>query len=489
MTQIAVEHGRNEPEFTVSQLSGALKRMVEDAFGAVRLRGEISGYRGPHGSGHAYFALKDDKARIEAVIWRGSFSKLRIKPEEGMEVVVTGKLTTYPGSSKYQIVIESLEPAGVGALMALIEERRQRLKLEGLFEEARKKSLPFIPKVVGVITSPTGAVIRDILHRIDERFPLHVLLWPVRVQGETTAQEAIAALHGFNALTEDVGDFVPRPDVLILARGGGSLEDLWEFNDEALVRAVADSTIPVIAAIGHETDWTLVDLAADIRAPTPTAAAEMVVPVRAELEANLASLKARLGAAISRLRDDHRQRLDSLSRALPTLDHLLALPRRRYDELERRITRALLIAVEKKRAYFDGQAKRIFSSPIRHQLTYQRERLNERGQRIARAFAFLIEKKQQHFVNLNRLLATVDYKNILKRGFALVLDETGHPVKETAAIKKDHRLLLRFSDGDIAVQALSIRQKEEKNSPTVAASKTESVVTAFDKSKAQGTLF
>ncbi|KAB2863753.1 MAG: exodeoxyribonuclease VII large subunit, partial [Bauldia sp.] len=245
----------NAAEYTVSELSGALKRTVEDAFGNVRVRGEISGYRGPHSSGHAYFALKDERARLEAVIWKGTFSRLKFRPEEGMEVIASGKLTTYPGSSKYQIVIESLEPAGAGALMALLEERRRRLAAEGLFDQARKRRPPFMPRVIGVVTSPTGAVIRDIVHRISDRFPLHVVVWPVRVQGETAGAEVAAAVAGFNDL-DPLGP-IPRPDVLIVARGGGSLEDLWGFNDEAVVRAVAASRIPVISAVGHETDWTL----------------------------------------------------------------------------------------------------------------------------------------------------------------------------------------------------------------------------------------
>ena len=276
---LANDSPSNAAEFTVSEISNALKRTVEDAFGNVRVRGEISGYRGPHSSGHAYFALKDDRSRIEAVIWKGTFRGLRFRPEEGMEVIAQGRLTTYPGSSKYQIVIESLEPAGAGALMALLEERRRRLAAEGLFDATRKQLLPFMPKVIGVVTSPTGAVIRDIIHRISDRFPLHVLVWPVRVQGETTGAEVSAAVTGFNALA--AGGRIPRPDVLIVARGGGSLEDLWGFNDEAIVRAVAGSLIPVISAVGHETDWTLIDHAADVRAPTPTGAAEMAVPVKA----------------------------------------------------------------------------------------------------------------------------------------------------------------------------------------------------------------
>ena len=268
----------NAPEITVSELASALKRAIEDRFGYVRVRGEISGYRGPQSSGHAYFSLKDANARLDAVIWRTTLQRMRVKPEEGLEVIATGRLTTFPGKSTYQIVIDSLELAGIGALMALLEARRRKLAAEGLFDVARKRKVPFLPRIVGVVTSPTGAVIRDILHRLADRFPVRVIVWPVRVQGETSAAEVAAAIDGFNALAID--GIAPRPDVLIVARGGGSLEDLMSFNDEAVVRAVAGSAIPLIAAVGHETDWTLIDHAADVRAPTPTAAAEFAVPVR-----------------------------------------------------------------------------------------------------------------------------------------------------------------------------------------------------------------
>src|SRR5271167_3670431 len=288
--------GTNAPEITVSELSNSLKRAIEDRFGYVRVRGEISGYRGPHSSGHAYFCLKDANARLDAVVWRTAFQRLRLKPEEGLEVVATGRLTTFPGKSTYQIVIEALELAGVGALMALLEARRRKLAEEGLFDAARKRKIPFLPRVVGVVTSPTGAVIRDILHRLSDRFPVRVLVWPVRVQGETSAAEVAAALDGFNGLA--LGGPVPRPDVLIVARGGGSLEDLWGFNEEIAVRAAAESAIPLIAAVGHETDWTLLDLVADARAPTPTAAAEFATPVRVDLIASLAELDARGRGAI-----------------------------------------------------------------------------------------------------------------------------------------------------------------------------------------------
>jgi exodeoxyribonuclease VII large subunit len=305
----------NAPEITVSELASALKRAIEDRFGYVRVRGEISGYRGRHSSGHAYFSLKDANARLDAVIWRMTLGRMRVKPEEGLEVVATGRLTTFPGKSTYQIVIESLELAGIGALMVLLEARRRKLGEEGLFDAARKRKVPFLPRVVGVVTSPTGAVIRDILHRLADRFPVRVIVWPVRVQGETSAAEVAAAVDGFNALAIDGP--APRPDVLIVARGGGSLEDLMSFNDEAVVRAVARSLIPLIAAVGHETDWTLIDHAADVRAPTPTAAAEFAAPVRAELLATIADLDARRRGAILRFSQRLRSDLRALTRALP----------------------------------------------------------------------------------------------------------------------------------------------------------------------------
>jgi len=271
----------NAAEYTVSEIAKAVQRTVEDEFGNVRVRGEISGFRGQHASGHAYFTLKDADASIDAVIWKTAWFRLQFKPQEGLEVIASGRLSTFPKSSKYQLIIEQIQPAGAGALMALLEERRRKLAAEGLFARERKRPLPYLPNVIGVVTSPTGAVIRDILHRLNDRFPRHVLVWPVRVQGETSGAEVAAAVRGFNQLPD--GGPIPRPDLLIVARGGGSIEDLWGFNDEDVVRAVAGSGIPVISAVGHETDTTLIDHAADLRAPTPTGAAELAVPVRAEL--------------------------------------------------------------------------------------------------------------------------------------------------------------------------------------------------------------
>lgn len=460
------------------------------------MRGEISGYRGPHSSGHAYFALKDERARLEAVIWRGSMSRIKFRPEEGMEVIATGKLTTYPGSSKYQIVIEQMEPAGAGALMALLEERKQRLAQEGLFDAARKQLLPFMPRTIGVITSPTGAVIRDIIHRITDRFPLHVLVWPVRVQGETTGNEVSQAVTGFN--TDYFGTILPKPDVIIVARGGGSLEDLWGFNDESVVRAVAASAIPVISAVGHETDWTLIDLAADIRAPTPTGAAEMAVPVRAELQVQLASYSARLSAAISRLIDRRRENYRGLQRGLPSTDQLLALPRRRFDEASSRLNRALTAGTAQKRARFDGLQRHLTPRLLNQQLREHKLQLKQLHRRLPRGLAIHIqsnrnllaqtvarlngdmilrsaqqqklnlkniqrradqaiglklERQAQRNQELTRLMDSLSHTSVLKRGFAIVMNDKGIPVKAAAGIATGDQMTIRFHDGDTSVIA------------------------------------
>src|SRR5947199_2069783 len=306
----------NLPEYTVSELSQALKRSVEENFSYVRVRGEISGYK-RHSSGHCYFALKDAEAVLDAVCWRQTAIRLPIRPEDGMEVVCTGRLTTYPGRSKYQLVVDSIALAGIGALLRLLEERRQRLAAEGLFAAERKKKLPFLPQVIGIVTSPTGAVIRDILHRLADRFPRRVLLWPVAVQGDGAAAQIAAAIDGFNRIA--AGASVPRPDLLIVARGGGSLEDLMAFNEEIVVRAAAASAIPLISAVGHETDTTLIDFVSDRRAPTPTAAAEMAIPARADLLADVAQKAARLAGALAGATRERRLRLIRAERGLPDL--------------------------------------------------------------------------------------------------------------------------------------------------------------------------
>ncbi|XSG80978.1 MAG: exodeoxyribonuclease VII large subunit [Methyloligella sp. ZOD6] len=483
----------NLTEYTVSELSFSLKRTVEDAYGHVRLRGEISGFRGQHASGHAYFTLKDEKACIDAVCWRSTFGRLKFKPEEGLEVVATGKVTTYPGRSKYQIVIEQLEPAGLGALMALLEERKKKLAAEGLFDEARKKPLPFLPQVIGVVTSPTGAVIRDILHRLEDRFPSHVLLWPCRVQGETCAQEVAAAIEAFNAL--DGSGLMPRPDLIIVARGGGSLEDLWGFNEEAVVRAAFASDIPLISAVGHETDWTLIDMVADYRAPTPTGAAERAVPVRADLLLQVSGFGVRMGGVLRSSLGGHRNRFLAASRGIPKPSAILALPRQHFDSVSGRLGRGTLAHVQRARSLFAGQAMRLpklsqlilaprhrFDATARmlapalaanardhrgrfdraaqlrpHLLAGRtrtsRERLTRLERQARRGMAAEIALKRRRLEEQAKLLVSLGPQNVLARGFALVRDEAGEVVRKAANVRPGTGLDLQFADGHLGAVA------------------------------------
>ena len=394
----------NSPELSVSELSAALKRTVEDRFGLVRVRGEISNFRGQHSSGHAYFVLKDQSARLDAVIWKGVFGRLKHKPQEGLEVVATGKITTYPGKSSYQIVIEALEPAGVGALMALLDERRRKLAAEGLFDPARKQLPPYLPEVVGIVTSPTGAVIRDILHRLADRFPRRVLVWPVRVQGETAAGEVAAAIEGFNALP--AGGKIPRPDVLIVARGGGSLEDLWAFNEEIVVRAAAASMIPLVSAIGHETDTTLIDFAADLRAPTPTGAAEKIVPVRADLAVQTAEIALRLERAERRLRERRLTDLRAFARMLPRADDVLAGSRQSLDAQ----TSALRAAARDALARRAARLARLDALLAKHapgaELARARARLSRAAERLGDLAGRQAERRRDRLADLDRRLQT-----------------------------------------------------------------------------------
>jgi len=443
--------GANAPEFSVSELSGAIKRALEEGFGYVRLKGEISGYRGPHASGHCYFALKDDKAKIEAVVWKGTFGRLRFKPEEGMEVIAQGKITTFPGSSKYQIVIEALEPAGAGALMALLEERKRKFAAEGLFEEGRKKPRPFLPKVVGIVTSPTGAVIRDMLHGFNERYPTRVLLWPVRVQGEGSAAEVAAAIRGFNAL--EAGGRIPRPDVLIVARGGGSLEDLWSFNEEIVVRAVAESRIPLISAVGHETDWTLIDLVADARAPTPTKAAEWAVPKYSELIDTLEKMMLRKRTAVRRALESAKTHLKASSRGLPKLQDLVALPRQRFDSIDRRLSRALLANTRAHATRLARVSGRLTTGPILQKHSRCGERLQVLERRAGRALLNRVAVSRRVLDGKAALLKSLGYQSILSRGFALVRNEAGQTIRLAASVVAGTLLNVEFSDGRIAAIA------------------------------------
>ena len=462
MTQAATQPplGANVTEFTVSDLAGAIKRALEEGFGFVRLRGEISGFRGHHASGHCYFGLKDDKAKIDAVVWKTTWQRLKVKPEEGMEVVVLGRVTTYPGSSKYQIVIESLEPAGVGALIALIEERKRKLAAEGLFEEARKKPRPYLPRLVGIITSPTGAVIRDMLHGFSERFPTRVIVWPVRVQGETCAAEVAAAIAGFNAIAP--GGRLARPDILIVARGGGSLEDLWGFNEEIVVRAVAASRIPVISAVGHETDWTLIDLVADARAPTPTKAAEWAVPKFVELAESTDKFGLRLTSAARRSLQSARTHLKAAARGLPRLEDIVAMPRQRFDACEKRLARALLANTRAHHTRYVRTASRLRPGPIRQRISVCGERASALQARVGQALLNRLAARRRQLESAGKLLASLSYQGVLQRGFVLVRDVDGRMVREAAAVHAGDALELEFRDGRVDAETRSVRAGGDK---------------------------
>jgi exodeoxyribonuclease VII large subunit len=392
----------NQPEYTVSELSGAVKRVIEGEFGLVRVRGEVGRVSRP-ASGHLYFDLKDDRSVIAAISWKGQVARMQVRPEEGMEVVATGRMTTFPGQSKYQLIVDDVAPAGAGALMAMLEKRKAALGAEGLFDPARKQLIPYLPKVIGVVTSPSGAVIRDILHRLRDRFPRHVLVWPVAVQGQDCAAQVAAAIKGFNAI--EPGGPIPRPDVLIVARGGGSLEDLWGFNEEIVVRAAAESMIPLISAVGHETDTTLIDYAADLRAPTPTAAAELAVPVRLELLATLEALGARLVRGIGQGVVLRRQRLRDLGRALPRVETLVATPRQRLDAAGMRLGSGLGLAVAKKHREFDRLAGRLQPAALRGLVARQMDLLSAREERLGRAILLRLERRGERLADLAARLA------------------------------------------------------------------------------------
>ncbi|MCF8467168.1 MAG: exodeoxyribonuclease VII large subunit [Sneathiella sp.] len=434
----------NIHEYTVSELSGALKRTVEDIFGHVRVRAEISGLKRA-ASGHVYLSLKDDKAVLDGIMWRGTADRLSFRPEDGLEVICTGKLTTYPGRSKYQIVIEAMEPAGIGALMALLEERKRKLAAEGLFDAAQKKPLPYIPATIGVVTSPTGAVIRDILHRLRDRFPTHVLLWPVLVQGETAASQIAAAIRGFNALKAD-GD-IPRPDLIIVARGGGSLEDLWAFNEEEVVRAAAASVIPLISAVGHETDTTLIDYASDRRAPTPTAAAEMAVPVRSELIAYVEDQERRIKRSLSRSISDKRERLAGLVRGLRDPNSLIAEKVQHLDHLESRLRQSVLNGLSFKKQRFAGAEAKLRPQLLSRSMIQYEEQLINFDRRMNGSMAVKQARAADRLNATVRLLESLSFKRVLKRGYSIVWGEKGKPVVSVASATAGRSVEVEFADG------------------------------------------
>ncbi|MBL3574348.1 exodeoxyribonuclease VII large subunit [Rhodovulum sulfidophilum] len=498
--------GPNSPEFTVSEISGAVKRTVEGAFSHVRVRGEVGRVSLPR-SGHIYLDLKDDRNVLASVIWKGTAQRLATRPEEGMEVIATGRLTTFGGQSRYQMVIEDIAPAGVGALMAMLEKRKAALAAEGLFAAERKRALPYLPRVIGVVTSPSGAVIRDILHRLGDRFPRHVLIWPVAVQGAACAPEVARAIQGFNALPE--GGAIPRPDLLIVARGGGSLEDLWGFNEEIVVRAAAASQIPLISAVGHETDTTLIDHVADRRAPTPTAAAEMAVPVRIELIAALDGLEARRSAALGRLLSQRRQRLADLARALPRPETLLNFAAQRLDRAADRLPAALSARVARERLRLSEAGAALRPASLRRRLAEERRRADERVARVAPALARLrrlraselekaagrvrpellqrrvetgrealarldarlraalgagFERRRARLEALERMRAGLSYRETLRRGFAVVR-AGGQVVTSQAAAEQAGALEIEFRDGRFATAGRPPRRSRKTDEP------------------------
>ena len=478
----------NIPEFTVGQISAALQRTVETSFARVRVRGEVSGFKRA-ASGHLYFALKDTDAVLDAMCWRTAAARLSVKPEDGMEVVVTGRLTTYPGRSKYQIIVESVALAGKGALLALIEERKRKLGAEGLFDPSRKKPLPWLPEVIGIVTSPTGAVIRDILHRLADRFPRRVLLWPVAVQGEAAAGQIVAAINGFCALP---GHGLPRPDLVIVARGGGSIEDLMAFNEEAVVRAAASCTIPLISAVGHETDTTLIDFASDKRAPTPTAAAEMAVPVRAELRRRVQEGGSRLISGLERFAEQRALHLKGLARGLGDPRHLIQAHSQRLDERgdqllqaarrfvnDRRIRVAAArvpdpaAQIRLHRQHLTACGQRLEAGLARARQLAEQERkhnearLSQIGARLEFWALQFTERPRQRLDSLARLLERFSLENLagepLERGFALVQDAAGRPVTSAEAAEAGQALSVTFKDGTVGVTVAGEKPKASRS--------------------------
>lgn len=484
----------NAPEFTVSELSGSIKKTLEGAFGRVRVRGEVGRVMIAR-SGHIYYDIKDDRNVVACTTWKGQVPGLGVTPEEGLEVIVTGKLSTFGPQSKYNINVDTIEVAGAGALMAMLEKRKKALAAEGLFAPERKKALPYLPEIIGVVTSPSGAVIRDILHRLRDRFPRKVLVWPVAVQGQACAPEVARAIEGFNALTP--GGALPRPDLLIVARGGGSIEDLWGFNEEVVARAAAASDIPLISAVGHETDTTLIDFVSDQRAPTPTAAAELAVPVRMELFGWVEEQGARLGRALTGGVTQRQQRLADLARALPKPEALVETPRQRLDFLAERLPGALRAVTAQKRVVLADRAGALRPAGLTRRVTQDRQRLEALAGRLAPALGRKVAEASRsldgvarglqprlvegdvarkgeqlqallrrlsdraatqqaervaRLAALERVRESVGYKATLSRGYAVVRGD-GDVVTDTKAAKAAKEIEVEFADGRVTVSS------------------------------------
>ena len=448
----------NNPYLSVGELSAAVKRTIEGSFDYVRVRGEISQPRTP-GSGHVYFTLKDDKNALSGVIWRGVAAGLKVHPDEGLDVICTGKMTTFGGQSKYQLVVSDIEIAGEGALLKQLEERRRKLASEGLFDNARKKPLPAMPSVIGVVTSPTGAVIRDILHRIRDRFGVHVLVWGVNVQGVGAADQIAEAINGFNDLPP--GGVVPRPDLLIVARGGGSLEDLWCFNEEVVVRAAANSSTPLISAVGHETDTTLIDYASDIRAPTPTAAAEMATPVASELAARLCEIDARLRRAITRQLGNAEQMVRAIMRGL-------LHPVEQIDRQTQSLDIALAGLDASMLGLIDIHYKKLVRlsdrivSPER-QLSVVTQRLGVIEERLDSLMNRRCERAEEQFLQASRLLSANSFERVLERGFTLITGDDGQAIKRSAEVALGAQVTVKFADASRTAHLDLSHQTESKS--------------------------
>lgn len=436
--------GNNIPELTVSELAHSLKRTLEDTYARVRVRGELSKVK-VHTSGHLYSDLKDADSVLNIICWKGSLAKLAIRPEEGLDVICTGRITSYPARSNYQMVVEHMELAGAGALLKMLEDRKKRLAAEGLFDPSRKKKLPYLPEVIGVVTSPTGAVIRDILHRFSDRFPRHVIVWPVRVQGEGAANEIAAAIDGFNALPE-AGEN-RRPDLLIVARGGGSLEDLMPFNEENVVRAAANSRIPLISAVGHETDTTLIDFVSDLRAPTPTAAAEMAVPERIQIQAFVYDCRSRLYQSLSRQVKNKLDHLGHLSARIGSPERLLELRTQKLDHLSSKLSHTL-----ERRAQLAFQSLIKASSRLvspQQKMDMAAKSLDFISDRLDRSFRQYISNEDKRLQSLSQLLEVLSFKSVLGRGYALIRDSAGKPVTSAIGIQKNDRISIELKDGTL----------------------------------------
>ncbi len=428
----------NVPEFSVSELAFSLKRTLEDNYARVRVRGELSRVSIPK-SGHMYSSLKDEKSVIDAVCWKGVLSKLSIKPEEGLEVICIGRITTYPSRSNYQLIIESMELAGEGALLKMLEDRKNKLAAEGLFASSNKRTPPFLPQKIGVITSPTGAVIRDILHRLNDRFPRHVMVWPVKVQGSGADIEITAAINGFNTLPD-----THKPELIIVARGGGSLEDLMPFNEENVVRATANSVIPIISAIGHETDTTLIDYASDMRAPTPTAAAEMAVPVRLDLIAQIKDCESRLINSTNRLISENHHRLETLSAKLGNPDHLLEIKTQKIDHISNKLNNAFNSYIHVKKNKFIKQSAMLFR-PKQH-IEKARTSLDRWSEQLDFYKTRTAENKARKLLQLQEKLELLSFENILKRGYVVVRDNNNKPVTQAKTLQNGQAISLQFKD-------------------------------------------